>query len=77
MSKGRASIGHGRAMLSAVGIVLYFAVAVVWLPTVVLRSPLLAGVDRSISDVVTLVVWGISLAMGMWGLRRAQKRGWI
>ncbi len=77
MSKGRASIGHVRAMLSAFGIVLYFAVATVWLPSALLRSQLLIGVDRGVSDLITLVVWGTGVGIGMWGLRLAQKRGWI
>jgi len=64
-------------MLSAFGIVLYFAVATVWLPSALLRSSLLTGVGRNVSDLVTLAVWGIGLGVGMWGLRLAQKRGWI
>ncbi len=77
MSKGRASIGHVRAMFSALGIVLYFAVATVWLPSALLRSQLLIGAERGISDLVALVVWGTGVGIGMWGLRLAQKRGWI
>lgn len=77
MSKEGTSIGHGRAMLSAVGIVLYFAVSTVWLPSALLRSQLLIGLERSVSDLVALAVWGVGLGIGMWGLRRAQKRGWI
>lgn len=71
------SIGHGRAMLSAVAIFLYFAVATVWLPSALLRSPLLAGASRNVSDVVAVVVWAIGIGAGLWGLRYAQDRAWI
>lgn len=64
-------------MVSAFGIVFYFAVATVWLPSALLRSQLLIGVDRDVSDLVASVVWGTGLGIGMWGLRLAQKRVWI
>ncbi len=64
-------------MVSAVGIVLYFAVAAVWLPSELLGSSLLAGFASDVSDLVVLAVWGFGIGLGMWGLRQAQKRGWI
>ncbi len=59
------------------GIVLYFAVSTVWLPSALLRSSLLAGAERNVADLVALAVWGAGLGFGMWGLRRAQDREWI
>lgn len=73
----RVSISQGRAMLSAVGIVLYFAVTTVWLPSKLLRSSLLAGASTNVSDLVAVAVWGIGFGFGIWALRRAQDRGWI
>jgi hypothetical protein len=73
----RASISQGRAMLSAVGIVAYFAVTTVWLPSALLRSSLLTGASTNVSDVVAVGIWGIGFGFGIWGLRRAQDRGWI
>ena len=55
----RVRIGQMRAMASSVGIVLYFAVATVWVPSALLTSSLLIGVDRNVSDFVALVVWYI------------------
>jgi len=77
MSRGRASIGQGRAMLSALAIVLYFFVTTFWLPSALLRSSLLTGVGRNVSDLIAVAVWGLGLGFGMWALRRAQDRGWI
>ena len=77
MTEKRVQIRHGRALLWSLGIVLYFAVATVWLPAALLRSSLLAGAERNVADLVVLAVWGAGLGFGMWGLRRAQDREWI
>lgn len=77
MTEKRASIRHGKALLWAVGIVLYFAVVTVWLPSALLRSSLLAGAERNLADLVVLAIWGTGLGFGLWGLRRLQDREWI
>jgi hypothetical protein len=77
MTEKRARIRQGRALLWSLGIVLYFAVATVWLPSALLQSSLLAGAERNVADLVVLAVWGAGLGFGMWGLRRAQDREWI
>lgn len=73
----RGSIGHGRAALTALAIVGYFAVVTMWLPSVVLTSSILFGVDRSLADLVGLGIWGTGTAAGMWALYLGQKRGWM
>jgi len=77
MKEPRPAIGQLRAFLSGLAIVTYFTVATVWLPSALLRSPLLAGADRDISDLVAVVAWGVGLGFGMWALRRAQDRALI
>ena len=75
--EGRESIGQPRAALSAIAIVLYFAVTTFWLPSALLRSSILTGAERNVSDLVALAVWAVGFGFGMWGLRQAQQRGWI
>ena len=77
MKEPRPAIGPLRAFLSGMAIVAYFTVATVWLPSALLRSSLLAGAERNISDLVTVVVWGVGLGFGMWALRWAQDRALI
>jgi hypothetical protein len=77
VSEGRDAIGQLRAAVLAVGIVLYFTVTTIWLPSFLLRSPLLTGASRNVSDMVASGVWGFGLWIGIWALRRAQARGWI
>ncbi len=74
MKNPRESISQLRALLSSVGIVAYFAVATVWVPSALLRSPLLTGVDRNLADLIALGIWGLGLGFGVWALRRAQDR---
>ncbi len=63
----------------AVGLIVvaYFALATVWLPSWVLRLPTVAQASRLVADVVGTAVWAAFLGLGMWGLRVAQRRGWI
>ena len=77
MSIGRPIIGHLRAMLTALVTVAYFAVTTFWVPSALLRSSLLTGVSRNAADLIALVAWGAGLALGVWGLRKAQDRGLI
>ena len=65
------------AGLAGLAIVAYFALATVWLPSWVLRLPAVAQASRSVSDLVGTMVWVVFLLLGMWGLRLAQRRGWI
>jgi|AMFO01.1.fsa_nt_gi hypothetical protein len=73
----RERMSQGRALLSGVLILLYFAIFTAWLPSFLLRSPLLRAAPRNVADGVTVVIWGGFFVAGAWGLRRAQARGWI
>ncbi|MEA1903436.1 MAG: hypothetical protein U9N56_07920 [Actinomycetota bacterium] len=77
MSGRKKSIGQLRALLSAVVIVLYFALTTVWIPSALLKSSLLTGTGRNTADLVALAVWGAGLGFGIWGLRKAQDRDLI
>jgi hypothetical protein len=63
--------------LAGLAVVAYFALATVWLPSWVLRLPVVARASRPVADLVGTVVWAAFLVLGMWGLRLAQRRGWI
>jgi len=69
--------GWVAAGLAGLAVVAYFALATVWLPSWVLRLPAVAQASRSVSDLVGTMVWVVFLLFGMWGLRLAQRRGWI
>jgi len=69
--------GWAEAGLTGLGIVGYFALATVWLPSRVLRLPVVAQASRPVADFVGTMVWAAFLVLGMWGLRVAQRRGWI
>jgi hypothetical protein len=69
--------GWAESGLAGLAIVTYFALATVWLPSWVLRMPAIAQASRSVSDLVGTLVWTVFLLLGMWGLRVAQRRGWI
>jgi hypothetical protein len=77
MSRRRPVIGHARAAFTGALIVLYFTLSTIWLPSALLRSSLLTGAERTVSDLIALAVWAGGFALGIWGLRRAQERGWI
>lgn len=69
--------GWAEAGPAGLAIVAYFALATVWLPSWVLRIPAVAQASRSVADLVGTLVWAAFLVLGMWGLRVAQRRGWI
>ena len=73
----REKISQGRAVLSAIGIFLYFAIFTAWIPSIVLRSSFLATAPGEVSDLVILVVWGGFFVAGLYGLRWSQERGLI
>lgn len=77
MNRARAAIGHARASLTAMGIVAYFGVTTVWIPSALLRSSLLIGLERNVSDLIAVAVWGAGLGIGIWLLRWAQDRDLI
>lgn len=72
MSRDR--ISQPRAILSGVVIFLYFVIFTAWLPSVLLKSSFLAGAPRSISDGITVLVWGGFFGFGLLALRWAQDR---
>lgn len=65
------------AGMAGVAIFAYFALATVWLPSWVLRLPAVAQAPRFVADLAGTAVWAVFLALGMWGLRVSQNRGWI
>ncbi len=65
-----------KAWLIGFGVFLYFAVTTTWLPSRILTGPL-ASASRPVQDLVTILIWGFFLVLGMWGLRTAQRRGLI
>jgi len=58
-------------------IVAYFVVATVWLPDKITRLEFIEESSRVVRDVVVSGVWFVALAVGIWVLRRAQRRGLI
>lgn len=57
----------------ALVIVAYFFVATLWLPD---RITKMASGSMA-RDLLVVLTWAIGLALGMWLLRRAQRRGTI
>lgn len=66
-----------RAALSALVIFLYFVIFTAWLPSMLLRSSLLATASRGVADGIVIVVWGGFFGLGVLGLMWAQDRGLI
>lgn len=73
----REKISQGRAVLSAIAIFLYFAIFTAWIPSIVLRSSVLANAPAEVSDLVILAIWGGFFGAGLYGLRWSQERGLI
>jgi hypothetical protein len=73
----RDRISQLRAVASALVIFLYFVIFTAWLPSVLLRSSLLATAPRSVADGITIVVWTGLFGIGIVALRVAQDRGLI
>jgi hypothetical protein len=65
------------ALVRGLAVFLYFAVFTVWLPDFVLGQGFVAEGSALLRDVVVTVVWGGALAVGMIGLRLAQRRGLV
>lgn len=63
----------GRGLL----VVVYFAVATVWLPSWLVGLDPVASLPRAVVDLVAAASWAVFLTLGIIGLRRAQRRGWI
>lgn len=63
----------GSAWLRAGIIVLYFAVATVWLPSAIIEFGPVSTAPRIVQDLLGSGVWVLALAAGVVGLRYAQK----
>jgi hypothetical protein len=63
-----------RAALSAFVIFLYFVIFTAWLPSMLLRSSLLATASRGVADGIVIVVWGGFFGFGVLALMWAQDR---
>jgi mono/diheme cytochrome c family protein len=61
------------AWLKSGVIVLYFIIATAVMPSLVLKSGVVAGFPRTAQDFVGTAVWGGALVAGLWGLRWAQR----
>ena len=70
----RERISQGRAFLSAIVIIAYFAFFTAWVPSMVLRSSLLATAPESVANGITLVIWVGFFGLGIVGLRWSQDR---
>lgn len=70
----RENISQGRALLSGIVIFVYFAVTTAWIPSMLLRSSLLATAPENVASGITLVVWGGFFGFGLLALRMAQER---
>jgi ABC-type Mn2+/Zn2+ transport system permease subunit len=73
----RDRIPQGRAALSGIAILLYFAVFTAWMPSILARSAFLATASRNVADLVIIIVWGGFFALGIVALRWTQDRGLI
>ena len=69
--------GWPMAAVKAVAVVAYFAIATVWFPSWLLGSTLVSGTASLVQDTIGTGVWLVLLAVGMWGLRWLQTRGWV
>jgi hypothetical protein len=61
----------------ALGIVAYFVVATVWLPSWVLGLRVLADVPSLVRDLIGAGVWAVFVGAGVIGLRIGQRAGLI
>ena len=66
-----------RAYGLGIGITLYFVIATIWLPSFVLKLGFVAGAPAILRDTIGAGVWFVFLAVGLLGLRLAQRRGLI
>ena len=67
-------ISQVRAALSGIVIFLYFVIFTAWLPSVLLRSSLLATASRGVADGIVIVAWGGFFGFGVLALMWAQDR---
>lgn len=67
----------GPAIMQAVAVFAYFSLATVALPSWVLGLDAVASSTGWLRDAISLLIWGITLAVGIGGLRLSQLRGWL
>lgn len=65
------------AFVRAVVIVAYFVLCTAWFPDRLLRTGMLTGAPPIVWGLVASSVWAVALGLGMWALRRLQKRDTI
>jgi len=65
------------AMARGLLIVAYFVIATVWLPDKVASIDAVEAATRVVRDVITAGVWAVTLTVGIWLLRLAQRRGMV
>jgi hypothetical protein len=70
-------VSWATASIKGVLVFLYFVVATVYVPDLVLGLGFVADSSAFVRDLVALGVWGIFFATGLWMLRVAQRRGLI
>ena len=66
-----------KAFALALLIVAYFVLVTVWLPNRILNLASVQSMARNSQDLITTIVWGAGLVVGMVALRVAQERGSI
>lgn len=66
-----------QALLRGVLVVVYFAVATVWLPSWLLGLDPVASSARALADLVAAASWAVFLTLGIVGLLWGQRRGWL
>ena len=69
-------MSRSRAFAWGIGIFLYFAVMSVWLVSYAIED-LFADFDDAVADVLALGLWAGVMGGGIWGLRKAQERGYF
>ena len=65
------------AWLRSVGIVSFFVVFTVWLPSWLLGLDPVASANAAVRDAVAVLSWFVGLAVGIVALRLGQRRGWL
>lgn len=63
--------------MRAIAIFAYFTLATVAFPSWVLGLNAIASYAGWLRDAIAVSTWGVTLAVGIVGLRLSQRRGWL
>lgn len=67
----------GPAIVRAATVFAYFSLATVALPSWVLGLDAVASSTGWLRDAIAVFTWGVTLAVGIGGLRLSQREGWL